>query len=51
MSCMDRDYTDYTLDYLLKVEQKPLAHPTICRITRACVINWLMKINVSVYYF
>lgn len=51
MTCMNRDYTDYMLNYLLKVERKPLAIPAITRITRACIINWLMKVNVSTGIF
>lgn len=47
MRCLNRDYTTDVFDYLLAVERKPLGELRTSRITRACVVNWLMKVNVS----
>ncbi|KAJ8711693.1 hypothetical protein PYW08_008647 [Mythimna loreyi] len=45
MRCCDRDYTTDVCDYLLANECKPLQMPRTSSTTRACVINWLMKVN------
>ncbi|XP_026735363.1 uncharacterized protein LOC113499189 [Trichoplusia ni] len=45
MRCLNRDYTTDVFDYLLAVERKPLGELRTSRITRACVVNWLMKVN------
>ncbi|CAD0204771.1 unnamed protein product [Chrysodeixis includens] len=45
MRCLNRDYTTDVFDYLLSVERKPLGELRTSRITRACVVNWLMKVN------
>uniref|UniRef100_A0A2A4JZY5 Serpin domain-containing protein n=1 Tax=Heliothis virescens TaxID=7102 RepID=A0A2A4JZY5_HELVI len=45
MKCLNRDYTVDVFEYLLAVECKPLDLPRTSSITRACVINWLMKVN------
>ncbi|CAH0402316.1 unnamed protein product [Chilo suppressalis] len=44
MVCHTRDYSTDTFDYLLGVEQRPVT-PNISSKTRACVINWLMRVN------
>ncbi|XP_063378511.1 uncharacterized protein LOC134665435 [Cydia fagiglandana] len=45
MASMDREYTGEILSFLLQAETKPVAVPRVKSETRACVINWLMKIN------
>ncbi|XP_075984586.1 cyclin-A2-like [Anticarsia gemmatalis] len=45
MERLNRDYTYDILDWLLTVEAKPLDVPRTSSIARACVINWLMKVN------
>ncbi|XP_061728917.1 uncharacterized protein LOC133533858 [Cydia pomonella] len=45
MASMEREYTAEILLYLLQVETKAVALPRVKSETRACVINWLMKIN------
>ena len=47
MLISNRDYTEDVFEYLLAKEMKPLDMPRTSSITRACVINWLMKVNVS----
>ncbi|XP_048006255.1 uncharacterized protein LOC125241702 isoform X2 [Leguminivora glycinivorella] len=45
MANMDRDYAGEILSYLLQAERKTAALPRVKSETRACDINWLMKIN------
>ncbi|XP_062525360.1 uncharacterized protein LOC101739653 isoform X2 [Bombyx mori] len=47
MKCMTRDYTTDMFNYLICAETKPLEVPRTSSITRACVINWLIKVNGS----
>ncbi|XP_047537566.1 uncharacterized protein LOC125071388 [Vanessa atalanta] len=46
MKCLNRDYTADLFTYLLNVENRTVL-PRIPNITRACVINWLIKVNGS----
>ncbi|XP_050354770.1 uncharacterized protein LOC126776351 [Nymphalis io] len=46
MKCLNRDYTADIFTYLMNVENRT-EQPRITSITRACVINWLMKVNGS----
>ncbi|KAH9644028.1 hypothetical protein HF086_004289 [Spodoptera exigua] len=47
MRCLNRDYSVDMFEYLLAVERKPLDVPRTASVPRACVINWLMKVNGS----
>ncbi|XP_059058787.1 uncharacterized protein LOC131852162 [Achroia grisella] len=44
MNILNKDYTTDIFTYLLNTEHKPIA-PRILNVTRACVVNWLMKVN------
>ncbi|XP_072933469.1 uncharacterized protein [Epargyreus clarus] len=44
MTCLSRDYISDMYMYLLSAEKKTIV-PRIPSITRACVINWLLKVN------
>lgn len=47
MRCLTRDYTADMFEYLLSTEQRPATELRISALTRSCVVNWLMKVNVS----
>lgn len=49
MTCLAEDYASDLYDYLLQAERKPLDSPNIKNVTRACLVNWLIKVNVSMY--
>lgn len=45
MRCLNKDYTLDIFNHLLAVEKKPQGIPSTSSITRACVINWLLKVH------
>ncbi|CAH2054607.1 unnamed protein product, partial [Iphiclides podalirius] len=42
--CIERDYSKDLFSYLLSIERRGMV-PRIPSITRACILNWLMKVN------
>ncbi|CAK1593803.1 unnamed protein product [Parnassius mnemosyne] len=44
--CIERDYVKDLFPHLLKIE-RPASAPRIPSITRACVLNWLLRVNGS----
>ncbi|CAH0731942.1 unnamed protein product, partial [Brenthis ino] len=44
MTCLNRDYTEDLFTYLLNIEKRTVV-PRISSKIRACIINWLIKVN------
>lgn len=40
-------YTRDLFQNLINTERKPMGTPKLTSITRTCIVNWIMKINVS----